>query len=123
MLQVCRAADHVPLQHGVTQKPVLLCRQRRSPCFTSSQTISRLCCYFLQTQKVKLSLSLTKQGLRCEVLWGSGCVDPHFLDLGISLRCGQLHAPAVLPPGKRTTVTHWIGSWVGPIAALDDMEK
>jgi hypothetical protein len=25
---------------------------------------------------------------------GSGCIDPHFLDLG------QLHAPAALPPGK-----------------------
>jgi hypothetical protein len=25
---------------------------------------------------------------------GSGCIDPHFLDLG------KLHAPAALPPGK-----------------------
>jgi hypothetical protein len=27
---------------------------------------------------------------------GSGCIDPHFLDLGTS----QLHVPAALPPGK-----------------------
>jgi hypothetical protein len=26
-------------------------------------------------------------------------------------------------PGERAPVTHWIGSWVGPTAGLDDMQK
>jgi hypothetical protein len=31
---------------------------------------------------------------------------------------GQLHTPAALPPG-----THSIGSWVGPKAGLEPIEK
>jgi hypothetical protein len=32
---------------------------------------------------------------------GSGCIEPHFLDLGTSFKVsGQLHAPPALPPGK-----------------------
>jgi hypothetical protein len=33
---------------------------------------------------VKLSPSLTNKALRHEGVWGSGCIDPHFLDLGTS---------------------------------------
>jgi hypothetical protein len=34
-------------------------------------------------------------------MWGSGCIDPHFLDLGTNCGAsGELHAPAALPPGK-----------------------
>jgi hypothetical protein len=36
---------------------------------------------------VKLSVFLTTEALRHEGAWGSGCIDPHFLDLG------QLHSP------------------------------
>jgi hypothetical protein len=36
--------------------------------------------------KVKLSLCLTNSALRHEDVWGSGCTDPHFLDLGTSWR-------------------------------------
>jgi hypothetical protein len=32
-----------------------------------------------------------------EDVWGSGCIDPHFLDLGTSWS-RQLHAPAALLP-------------------------
>jgi hypothetical protein len=35
-----------------------------------------------------------------EGVWGSRYIDPRFIDLGTSWRCGQLHAPAALPPGK-----------------------
>jgi hypothetical protein len=35
---------------------------------------------------------------------------------------GQLHASAVLFPGKRSG-THWLGGCVGPIAYLDILEK
>jgi hypothetical protein len=34
--------------------------------------------------KVTLSLYLTNEALRHEGVWGSGCIDPHFLDLGTS---------------------------------------
>jgi hypothetical protein len=36
--------------------------------------------------KIKLSLYLTNKALRHEGLWGSGCIDSHFLDLGTSWR-------------------------------------
>jgi hypothetical protein len=36
---------------------------------------------------------------------------------------GQLHVPAVLPPGERAPGTHWLGGWVDPRAGLDDAEK
>jgi hypothetical protein len=51
--------------------------------------------------------------------YGSGCIDPHFLDLGTS----QLHAPGALPPGKEPLGTHWIGGWVNLRPGLDDLEK
>jgi hypothetical protein len=43
---------------------------------------------FLTTEvkKVKLSLCLTNLALRHESVWGSGCIDPHFLDLGTGWR-------------------------------------
>jgi hypothetical protein len=37
--------------------------------------------------------------------------------------CGQLHAPAALPPGERAVGTHWIGGWVDPRVGLGDVEK
>jgi hypothetical protein len=37
--------------------------------------------------------------------------------------CGQLHAPAPLPPGKSPPSTHWIGGWVAPRVGLDGVEK
>jgi hypothetical protein len=36
--------------------------------------------------KVKLSPCLTNEALRHEGVRGSGCIDPHFLDLGTSWR-------------------------------------
>jgi hypothetical protein len=35
-------------------------------------------------KKIKLSPYLTKQALRHEGVWGSGCRAPRFLDLGTS---------------------------------------
>jgi hypothetical protein len=34
-----------------------------------------------------------------------------------------LHAPAALPPGVRAPGIHWIGSWEGPRAGLEDVEE
>jgi hypothetical protein len=36
---------------------------------------------------------------------------------------GELHALAVLPPGKSPPGTHQTGGWVGPRAGLDAVEK
>jgi hypothetical protein len=54
--------------------------------------------------------------------YGSGCRDPHFLDLGTSWRW-VVNAPASLLPGKEPPGTHWIGGWVDLRAGLDDLEK
>jgi hypothetical protein len=52
-------------------------------------------------KKVNLSLCLNNWTLLHESVWGSGCIDPYFLDLGTSLEvCGQLHASAALLPRK-----------------------
>jgi hypothetical protein len=41
----------------------------------------------LTSKKVYLSLCLTNEVLLPEGVWGSGLIDPHFLDLGTSWRC------------------------------------
>jgi len=35
----------------------------------------------------------------------------------------QLHALGRFTPGVKATCTHWVGSWLGPIASLDAMES
>jgi hypothetical protein len=47
---------------------------------------------------VKLSLCLTNYTLRHEDVWGSGCIDPHFLDLGTSCRWVVSFTPLPLYP-------------------------
>jgi hypothetical protein len=65
---------------------------------------------------VKLFLCLTNYALRHEGVWGSGRMNPHFLDLGTSWRWVVSFTPRPLYP-------HWIGYWVNPRAGLDDLEK
>jgi hypothetical protein len=43
---------------------------------------------------------LNNEGQCHEGVWGSGFIDPHFLDLGTTSLSGQLHVSAALPPGK-----------------------
>jgi hypothetical protein len=54
---------------------------------------------------------------------GSGCIDPHFLDLG-TIVGGERSAsrPGRYTPGERVPGTHWVGGWVDPRTGLD-MEK
>jgi hypothetical protein len=76
--------------------------------------------------KVKLSLWLTTSNYtlcRREGAWGSGYIDPHFLDLGISWRWVARFTPLALTLGERATDTHWIGGWIGPRAGLDDTKQ
>jgi hypothetical protein len=51
---------------------------------------------------------------------GSGCIDPHFLDFGISWRwvVSFTHRP-LYPLGK----SHSIGGWMDPTAGLDNVIK
>jgi hypothetical protein len=68
---------------------------------------------------VKLSLCLTNWALRHEDICGSGCIDPNFLDLGISWSWVVSFTPLPLYPRERVPSTHFIGSWVDPRAGLD----
>jgi hypothetical protein len=55
--------------------------------------------------------------------YGSGCIDPYFLDLGTSRRLVVNFMNRPLYHGERAPTTHWIGGWVDLRAALDDLEK
>jgi hypothetical protein len=56
-------------------------------------------------------------------MWGSGFIDPQFLDFGTSWGWVVSYTPLPLYPGERAPGTHFIGGWVGPRAGLDDMEE
>jgi hypothetical protein len=73
--------------------------------------------------KVKLSLCLTNLALRHEGVWGSGCIDPHFRDLGTSWRRVVSFTSRPLYLRIKVPGTHLIGGWVDPGAGLDDVEK
>jgi hypothetical protein len=54
--------------------------------------------------------------------YGSGCVDPHFLDLGTGGEWSTSR-PGRFTLGERAPGTHWIGGWVDLRAGLDDLEN
>jgi hypothetical protein len=54
--------------------------------FQISEAYSNLDLAKIKYKKVKLSLCLTNKALRHEGAWGSGCIDPHFLDFDSSWR-------------------------------------
>jgi hypothetical protein len=86
------------------------------PClFCSVSSPSKLRVQSLKGVKVKLSLY--------EGVWGSGCIHPHFIDIGTSWRWLVSFTPRPLHPRERATGTHCIGGWVDPRAGLDDMEQ
>jgi hypothetical protein len=57
-----------------------------------------------QVKKVRLSLCLTNYALRHEDVWGSGCINPHFLGLGTSWRWVVSFTPLPLYPLERAPV-------------------
>jgi hypothetical protein len=71
---------------------------------------------FNRNSELSSFLCLTNYTLRHEDVWGSGCIDPHFLDFATSWKCP-------FTPGERALGIHWIGAWVSPRAGLDDAEK
>jgi hypothetical protein len=54
---------------------------------------------------------------------GSGCIDPHFLDLGTTWRRVVKYMRQPLYPRGKSPATHWIGGWLDLKAGLDDVEK
>jgi hypothetical protein len=80
------------------------------------QLLTQLFCF--SGKKVKLSLCLTNYALCHEGIWGSGCIDAHFHDLGTTWRWVVSFTPQPLYPG-----TYWIRGWMDPRAGLDDMKK
>jgi hypothetical protein len=55
--------------------------------------------------------------------YGSGCIDPHFLDLGTIGGEWSTSRPCRFTPRERAPGTHWTGGWVDLRAGLDDLEK
>jgi hypothetical protein len=68
--------------------------------------------------KVKLPPCLTNYALRHEGVWGSGCIDPHFLDLGTSWRWVVSFTPRPLKYSEKTcssatlSITNY--TWLDP---------
>jgi hypothetical protein len=57
-------------------------------------------------------------------VWGSGCVDTRFLDLGTSWGWVVSFTPFPLyPQGKKAPCTQWTGDWMGSRVGLYDMGK
>jgi hypothetical protein len=54
---------------------------------------------------------------------GSGCIGPGFLDLDNSRRWLVGFRPWPLYPREKSHATHCVGSWVGPKACLNDVQK
>jgi hypothetical protein len=64
-------------------------------------------CSFLTSEnqlqeKAKLSLCLTNYALRHEGVWGSGCIDPHILDVGTSWRWVVSFIPRQIYPWRNS---------------------
>jgi hypothetical protein len=57
-----------------------------------------MCCFIDIKGRVKLPLWLTNYALHHEGVWGSGCIDPHFLDLSNSWRWVVRFTPWLLYP-------------------------
>jgi hypothetical protein len=53
---------------------------------------------------------------------GSGCIDPHILDLGTSWRWVVRFTPRPLYPQGNSSHAHWMEGWVGPRAGQDNKE-
>jgi hypothetical protein len=72
-----------------------------------------------------LSLCLTDWALCHEGVWGSGCIDPYFLDLGTSWRWVVSFTPLLLYPWGESPPPgiHWLGGLVDPRAGLVDVEE
>jgi hypothetical protein len=66
--------------------------------YVPSHVTSTMCLYFTQ---IKLFLCLTNEALRHENVWGSGCIDPSFLDLGTSWRWVARVTPLSFYPGEK----------------------
>jgi hypothetical protein len=105
------------LQHYTASHP------RREHCSQSPSREPHIFVNNSKGKKVKLSLDLTNKAPRHEDVWGSGCIDPRFLDLGTSWRWVVSFTPRPLYPRERAPGTHWIRGWVNPRAGLDHMEK
>jgi hypothetical protein len=75
-----------------------------------------LCCS-VDTIKY-LSLCLTGWSLRHEDVWESRCIDPHFLDFGVSWRWVVSYTPRSLYLRGKILGTLWIRDWVGPRISL-----
>jgi hypothetical protein len=81
-------------------------------------------CFLLDTSiKVTLSLSLSNFALRHEGVWGSGCIDPHFLTSVLAGGEWSASRSGRFTSWERAPSIHWIGGLVDLIGGLDDVER
>jgi hypothetical protein len=72
--------------------------------------------------KINLSLCLTNSALLHEGVWGSRCIDPHFLTSVLVAGERSASRPWHFTPKVRAPC-HWIGRSVGHRSNLNDMKK
>jgi hypothetical protein len=74
-------------------------------------------------RKPKPNTLWTNLPLCYEGVWGSGCIDPHFIDLSISWRWVVSFTPRSLYPRGKTSPVPIVCGWVDHRASLDFMKK
>jgi hypothetical protein len=74
-------------------------------------------------KKVNLSLCLHNHAALNEDVWGSGCIDPYFLDLDSSWRWIVSFTPRSLYPRGKSLRCPLDRSLGGPRSGLEDVEK
>jgi hypothetical protein len=77
------------LTTSLNQQQTITLWRVRWYCSVVLNLFSASCCYLTNDEilcTAKLSLCLTNYALHYEGVWESGCIDPHFLDIGTSWR-------------------------------------
>jgi hypothetical protein len=113
--------------HVCSPDTLLSLSSQSSPSFTllHLRVVALLLIYQLLLDELIVTgeKKINKYKVRHESVWGNGCIDPRFFDLGTSLRRGISHPHRSYYPQEKSPRTHWIGGWVGLRTGLDDVEK
>jgi hypothetical protein len=117
------SSNYWSVVHGspvVIEKYEMVCLNLQGYCIRFC--INFYICTNKQTLDVGLDWRIVLLDTHHEGVWGSGRLDPHFLDLAISWRSVSASCLGRITPGKDPG-THWIGGCVDPRAGMDDVEK
>jgi hypothetical protein len=78
---------------------------------------------YSENNNIPINSALCWQDLFNVKAWGSGRIDPCFLDLGTIWRWLVSFTSRSIYPWESVPRIHSIGGWVGPRAGLDNMEE